>query len=90
MADNTFSENLLRLLTAQITLLIGMTAAQQMFGRGYFSLSVTERAAVDQAVLGLVLGNYQALTPEFLAGPTPPQQAGFGIPAAAPTSEKKS
>jgi hypothetical protein len=90
MADNTFSENLLRLLTAQITLLIGMTAAQQMFGRGYFSLSVTERAAVDQAALGLVLGNYQTLTPEFLAGPTPPQQAGFGIPAAAPTPEKKS
>ncbi len=81
MTDETYSDNLLRLLTAQVTLLVGMTAAQQMFGRGYFALSQTEKAAVDQTVLGMVLGNYQALTPEFLAGPKPPQQAGFWIPS---------
>jgi hypothetical protein len=87
MADDDFGNNLLRLLTSQVSLLTGMVAAQQMFGLSYFSLSVAEKAAVDHAVLAAVLGNYQTLTPEFLAGPKPPQQAGFGIPAGAPTKE---
>jgi hypothetical protein len=87
MADEKFSDNLLRLLAAQVSVLTVVVAAQQMFGRGYFSLSAAEKTAVDQAVSAAVLGNFQVLTPEFLAGPKPLQQAGFGIPAAAPMKE---
>jgi hypothetical protein len=87
MADSTYSDNLLRLLVSQVTCLTGLVAAQQMFGRSYFALGGPEKTAVDQAVLAMVLTNYQTLTPEFLAGPKSPQQAGFGIPAAAPTKE---
>jgi hypothetical protein len=87
MADDNYSDNLLRLLTAQASLLTGMVASREMFGKGYFALGVAEKAAVDQAVLAMVLANYQTLTPEFLARPKSPQQAGFGIPGAAPKQE---
>jgi hypothetical protein len=69
MVDDNYSDNLLRLLTAQVSFLTGMVAAQQMFEKGYFALSASEKAAVDQSVLATVVANYQTLTPEFLVGP---------------------
>ena len=66
-----------------------MTVAREMFGKGYFSLGVSEKGTVDQTVLGAVGGNYQAITPAFLAGQQVQQPMGFGVPAAAPTPEKE-
>ena len=68
MADDTFSENLLRALVAETHFLNCQFAAREMFGRGYFALGQGERAAVDQAVLSMVGGNYTAVTREWLAG----------------------
>jgi hypothetical protein len=82
-----FNENLSRLIAAQLYLLLGMTAAREMFGKSFFALGAGERAAVDQAVLAVVWANFQTITPELLEAPKPPQQAGFGIPASEPTKE---
>jgi hypothetical protein len=38
-----------------------------MFGRGYFSLGMGDKMAVDQVVQAAVGGYYSAVTPEFLA-----------------------
>jgi hypothetical protein len=86
--DFDFNTNLMRLVAGQLHFLLGITAAREMFGKSYFALGAPEKAALDQAVVTGVLGNYQVLTPEFLVGPKSPQQAGFGIPAAAPKQEK--
>jgi hypothetical protein len=83
MADENFPTNVLRMIAADLHLLTAMTASREMFGRGYFSLGNAERLAVDQAVLNLAGSNYREITPEFLAGQEPRQQAGFGIPKTA-------
>jgi hypothetical protein len=83
MAQQKFSENLMRAIVAELHVLNLQTAAREMFGRGYFSLGMGDKMAVDQVVLAAVGGNYAAVTPEWLAGPQPSQQpAGFGIPPA--------
>lgn len=80
MADETFSENLMRVMVAELHLANCIAAGREMFGRGYFSLGQSEKAAVDQAVLGIVAGNYTAVTPEWLAGQQQTNPVGFGIP----------
>lgn len=75
-----FSTNLLRAAVANLHVLTGMMAAREMFGKSYFSLGVSEKVTVDQAVLGMVASNYQALTVENLAAPQAQQPVGFGIP----------
>jgi hypothetical protein len=65
-----------------------MTAAREMFGKSYFSLGLSEKFAVDQAVLGMVAANYQSLTAESLAAQKTQQPAGFGFPTAPPKPEK--
>jgi hypothetical protein len=77
MPDETFNQNLLRAIAAELHFLNGMTAAREMFGRSYFSLGVGEKTAVDQAVVGMVAANYQWLTPESLAAQTTQQPMGF-------------
>ena len=57
MAEEKFDENLMRLMAAHLHFLSGMMAAREMFGRGYFSLGLGEKAAVDQAVIGAIVGN---------------------------------
>lgn len=63
-----FGDNLLRMIAAQLHFANAMTTAQEMFARSYFSLGAPEKVAVDQAVMAATASNYQAITPEFLAG----------------------
>jgi hypothetical protein len=67
-----------RAIAAQLHFLNGMTAAREMFGKSYFSLGLSEKFAVDQAVLGMVAANYQSLTAESLAAVRPASQARQG------------
>jgi hypothetical protein len=81
MAEETFSENLLRAIAAELHLLCGMTAAREMYGKSYFSLGVAEKAVVDQTVTTMVAGNYQnVMTPEGLRSQTTTQPMGFRAP----------
>jgi len=77
MAQEKFSDNLMKVVAAELRFLNGMTAAREMFGRSYFSLGASEKIAVDQAVLGMIAANYQSLTPEFLAGQQATPEMGF-------------
>jgi deoxyxylulose-5-phosphate synthase len=52
MAEEKFSDNLLRAIAAELHFLNGMTAAREMFGKSYFSLGLSEKIAVDQAAVG--------------------------------------
>src|SRR5690242_15151004 len=67
MADENFSDNLLRAVAAELHLLNRVTAAREMFSKSYFSLGMVEKATVDQTVMSMVAGNYQSMTPEALA-----------------------
>ena len=80
MAEEKFSDNLLRAIAAELHLLTGMTAAREMFSKSYFALGVSEKATVDQAVLNMVAGNYQSLTPEALASQKAQVAVGFLTP----------
>lgn len=77
MASETFSENLMRALVAEMHALNLQTASREMFGRSYFSLGIGDKMAVDQVVLAVVGANYQAVTPEWLAGSQAAQPMGF-------------
>jgi hypothetical protein len=80
--EQQFSDNLMRAMVAELHVLNLQTASQGMFGRGYFSLGVGDKLAVDQVVLAAVGGNYSMVTPEWLAGQATQQQpVGFGIAA---------
>ena len=80
MAEEKFSDNLMRAITAELLFLNGMTAAREMFGKSYFSLGTGEKVAVDQAVLSMIAGNYQMLTAEFLAAQKASEPMGFRTP----------
>jgi len=56
-----------------------------MFGKSYFSLGLPEKNAVDQAVVGAILGNMQLITPEFLEGQQGQQPIGFPTQPPTPT-----
>jgi hypothetical protein len=86
MAEATFSENLMRAIAAELHFLNGMTAAREMYGKSYFSLGLGEKAAVDQAVFGMVAGNFQTLTAESLVEQKTPEPVGFRVPPATPTT----
>jgi hypothetical protein len=88
MAEEKFSDNLMRAIVAELHFLNGMTAAREMFGKSYFSLGLSEKAAVDQAVFAAMASNYQAITPTFLAAQQGQQPVGFGFPTAPPKPEK--
>lgn len=77
MPDDKFDTNLLRMIAAELHLQTGMALARDMFGKGYSSLGVQEKIAVDTAVFGHVAANYQALTPEVLAQTKTQSIAGF-------------
>jgi hypothetical protein len=80
MAEEKFSDNLMRIIAAELHMSNCLIGAREMFGRGYFSLGETEKAALHQTVLLAVGGNYQALTPEFLAAQKAQQPVGFVTP----------
>jgi hypothetical protein len=88
MAEEKFSDNLMRAIAAELHLLNGMTAAREMFGKSYFSLGLSEKIAVDQAVLAMVAANYQSLTAESLAAQKAQESMGFGVPTSPPMPGK--
>ena len=65
--DQEFLTNLVRATLAEAHLQSSLIASREMFGSSYFSLGASEKSAVDQAVFGFLVSNYQAITPEFLA-----------------------
>ena len=73
-----YALNVLKLVASELRLLNGMTAAREMYGKSYFSLGIGEKIAVDQAVQGMVSGNFHAVTPEYFAGPEIKNPVGFG------------
>jgi len=81
MAEEKFNDNLMRMVAAELHLLNSVTVAREMFGRGYYALGAGEKAIVDQTVFASVQGNYQAITPPFLASQATTQPMGFRAPA---------
>ena len=67
MAEEKFSDNLLRAIYAQLHFQSGLLAAREMYGKSYFSLGVTEKMTLDQMVFGAIASNYQSITAEGLA-----------------------
>lgn len=80
MAEEKFSDNLMRAIYAQLLFQSGLLAAREMYGKSYFSLGIGEKAAVDQAVIGMVASNYQNTTAEMLAGQKTQEPMGFRAP----------
>jgi hypothetical protein len=80
MAEENFSDNLLRAITAHLHLLAGLNVAREMFSKSYFSLGVSEKATVDQMVWSMVASNYQGLTPETLGSQKTQEPMGFRVP----------
>ena len=81
MADDKFELNLMRFVAAELFFSVSMQAAHEMYGKGYFSLGVAEKAIVDQAILLMVGGNYQTLTDQFLKDQTSHGPIGFQAPS---------
>jgi hypothetical protein len=88
MAEETFSDNLLRAVVAQLHLLNGMTFAREMFSKSYFALGAAEKATVDQTMINMLAGNYQSRTPETLASQKTAEPVGFLTQSAAKTDKK--
>lgn len=82
MPEENYEINLLRMIFAELYILLSMTGSREMYGKSYFSLGLSEKPAVDQAVWGLVSASYQAMTPELLKAQTAQQQVGFQTPSA--------
>ena len=88
MDKEEFVTNIMRMMVAEAHFQSCLLAAREMFGRGYFSLGVAEKIAVDQAVIGFVGGNYQTLTPELLASQQAQEPVGFRAPTEERSKEK--
>ena len=85
MADVDFTENLVKLVAAQMQILVSSQVAQDMFGKSYHALGNMEKIAVDQAAMGMTAANYNILTPEYLrTQPQIQQPVGFVAPTAPP------
>jgi hypothetical protein len=69
-----------------------LQASQDLFGRGYLSLSVPEKLAVDRAVLEHIAALIQTTTPEALAAHTAQvpkgPQAPIGTQPPSPTASQ--
>jgi hypothetical protein len=78
-----FDTNLMRMVAAELYFLASLQGARELLGKSYLSLSVAEKAAVDQMVLGGIGGNYRAITPEVLKQQGTQQAVGFQTTAAA-------
>lgn len=72
--DELFSNNLLRMIAAELHVANLATASRELFGRGYFSLSEKERQAVDGMVTQSMFQFYNSVMPEALAAPKPPAE----------------
>src|ERR1700691_5355748 len=83
MADEDFQQNILRMIAAELWFIAGLQASQATFGKSYTSLSVVEKGVVDQLVNGALGGNYNQITPAWLAGQKAATTVGFAVPASA-------
>lgn len=77
MAKNSFNDDLLRMIAAQLWFQTGMQTARELFGKSYFSLGLAEKTTVDQTVFAHMSGNFQTITSEFLQGQGTQQPMGF-------------
>lgn len=75
-----FETNLMRAQLAVTWFATNLQVSRDLFGKSYLSLSQPERVAVDQATLGFVSANYQAITPEWLASQQTRPPMGFQAP----------
>lgn len=64
MPDENFDTTLLRLAVASIFASVAVQVRREMFGKGYLALAPAEKTAADQAAIGMVVANFQALTEE--------------------------
>ncbi|MDE2019730.1 MAG: hypothetical protein KGJ13_05295 [Patescibacteria group bacterium] len=85
MAQESFDTNLLRMIAAQQWLSLALQASREFYGKSYTTLSVAEKAVLDQLVFGAMAANYQAITPAWLASQQAQAAVGFQVPASAPT-----
>lgn len=90
MAEEKFTDNLLRAAVAQLHLLNGLTFAREMFGKSYFALGAAEKATVDQTMINMLAGNYQSLTLEALASQKASEPVGFLAQAHTRTEQSRS
>jgi hypothetical protein len=70
----------MRMIAADPHLLVSLTAAREMFARGYFLLGAVEKMADDQTVFGSFQSNYQAITSQLLESQTTVLPMGFVAP----------
>ena len=61
------------MIAAELYFSASLQAAQSMFGKSYFALGVAEKLALEESVRANVLGNYAAITPEWLSNIAKPQ-----------------
>jgi hypothetical protein len=80
MPNESFEENLLRLIGAELFLSLAMNAARDIFGKGYFALQLHEREAVEGTVRKAVAAGYGSLTPDLLKEELQQQAAKFKRP----------
>lgn len=73
MADAQFGEDLQRIIVAQLFFLAALDVSREMYGKGYFSLGIGEKTAVDQAVWVNIQGNFQNVTPLMVRNLNPGQ-----------------
>ena len=83
MAHDNFQTALLRLLTAEMWLMLSLTASREMFGKSYFGLGVAEKATLDHMVAASIAGNYLSITPDLLRVQAP------GVPGFLPQGRSK-
>jgi hypothetical protein len=88
--EQQYETKLLRFLVAQLYFSLGMQVAREMYGKGYFSLGVAEKVAVDQMVHQSVGANYEGLTPDFVVFQTVQKPVGFQNPSAEKPRTSKS
>ncbi|OFV99901.1 MAG: hypothetical protein A3H94_04630 [Acidobacteria bacterium RIFCSPLOWO2_02_FULL_60_20] len=74
MANDKFSNDLLRLISSEFYLLVNLTVSREMYGKGYFALGLGEKSLVDQTVATMLATGYQLATPETLGNLEAPQQ----------------
>ena len=78
MTEESFQDNLLRMIGAVLYQMLALQAAREMFGKSYYSLGGPEKVLLDQHVLQTVASNYQVITPENLRSQAQQKpQAGF-------------
>jgi hypothetical protein len=77
------------MIAAELWLSNRLQVSRDLFGRGYLSLSQSEKTMVEQTVFGVLGADYNLITPEWLQAQRTQQPVGFQAPGGttqAPTS----